>query len=238
MFEERARGVEFMDAPDTDPRLTEESYRFMKLVNRIGGGTRVVREFLAAELPGQSRDKLIRILDIGAGGGDIPLAILRWARRRGYQIEFTCVDFNEAALDATQKAVDRSGGGAGIKLVDADIFQYQPVKDFDYAVGSMVFHHFTNDEIRRLLTHLCGFVRRALLINDLHRNWLNYLACSILVIPLDREIRHDARLSILRGFKPAELRAILREHDPAAAVTRSWFSRVAGVVRFDRKEGE
>ena len=162
---------------------------------------------------------------------------MRWARRRGYQIEFTCVDFNAKALEMTQRIIDKSGGD-GIELVEEDIFRYQPVRDFDYAIGSMIFHHFTEDEIHRLITHLCGFVRRALLINDLHRNLLNYLVCSILVMPLDREIRHDALLSIRRGFKPAELRTILQEHDPAAVVTRSWFSRVAGVVRFDRKGGE
>jgi 2-polyprenyl-3-methyl-5-hydroxy-6-metoxy-1,4-benzoquinol methylase len=237
VFEERARGLEFLDAPDSDPRLTEESYRFMKLVNRIGGGNRVVRDFLAAELADRPKEESVRILDIGGGGGDIPLAIMRWARRRSYRVEFTCVDFNNKALEMTQSAIDKSGGD-GIELVQADIFQYQPVRDFDYAVSSMTFHHFTNDEIHRLVAHLCGFVRRTLLINDLHRNLLNYLVCSILVIPLDREIRHDARLSIRRGFKPAELRTILREHDPAAVVTRSWFSRVAGVVRFDRKGGE
>jgi 2-polyprenyl-3-methyl-5-hydroxy-6-metoxy-1,4-benzoquinol methylase len=237
VFEERARGLEFLDAPDSDPRLTAESYRFMKLVNRIGGGTRIVRQFLAAELKGQPRDQLIRILDIGAGGGDIPLAILRWARRRGYQIEFTCVDFNAKALEMMQRAIDRSGGD-GIRLVEADIFRYQPINNFDYAISSMTFHHFTDVEIHRLITHLCGFVRKALLINDLHRNLLNHLVCSILVIPLDREIRHDALLSIQRGFKPGELRTILKEHDPAPVVSRSWFSRVAGIVRFDRKGGE
>lgn len=237
MFEERARGVEFLDALDSDPRLTEESYRFMKLVNRVGGGTRIVRNFLAAELRDQPKDKLVRVLDVGVGAGDIPLSILQWARRHDRRIEFTCVDFNDKALEMAQRMAEKPDG-ENVKLVQANVFQYQPVRNFDYAVSSMTFHHFTNDEIHRLVAHLCGFVRRALLINDLHRNLLNYLVCSILVVPLDREIRHDARLSILRGFKPAELRAILREHDPAAVVTRSWFSRVAGVVRFDHKGSE
>lgn len=237
MFEQRARGSEFLDALDSDPRLTERSFRFMRFVNRIGGGTRVVRKFLAAELPNWPGDRPVRILDIGVGGGDILLAITRWARRRGYQIEFTCVDFNAKALEVTQRTIDEAGADH-IRLVEEDIFRYQPVRDFDYAVGSMVFHHFVEDEIRRLLTHLCGFVRKALLINDLHRSLLNYLVCSILVIPLDREIRHDARLSIRRGFRPAELARLLKEHDPGAVATRAWFRRVAGIVRFDRKGGE
>jgi hypothetical protein len=76
------------------------------------------------------------------------------------------------------------------------------------------------------------------LINDLHRCRLNYLVAGILTATVDREIRHDALLSIRRGFKPAELARMLRRHDPAATVRRAWFCRVAGVVRFDRKEGE
>ena len=237
MFERRARGSELLDAPDSDPRLTEEGYRFMALVNRIGGGIRTVRKFLAAELAHWPKDRPVRVLDIGVGGGDIPLAIVRWARAQGYQLEFTCVDHNANALEVTQRAIDNSGLDS-IQLVEADIFAYDPIYDFDYATGSMVFHHFTEDEIHRLIGHLSDFVRKALLINDLHRNLPNYLVCSILALPLDREIRHDALLSIRRGFKPAELRATLREHDPAAVVTRSWFSRVAGVVRFDREGGE
>ena len=55
MFKERARGSEFLDRPDADPRLVEQSYQFMKVVNRIGGGIRVVRSFLEQELS-QSAD--------------------------------------------------------------------------------------------------------------------------------------------------------------------------------------
>jgi 2-polyprenyl-3-methyl-5-hydroxy-6-metoxy-1,4-benzoquinol methylase len=237
MFEQRARGTEFLDAPDSDPRLTERSYRFMRIVNGIGGGTRVVRRFLADELIHWPRDKPVRILDIGVGGGDIPLAVVRWARKQGYKLEFTCMDFNPKALEVTQRTIDQAGGD-GIRLVEDDIFRYQPAHDFDYALGSMVFHHFTEQEIHRLVTHLCGFVHKALLINDLHRCLLNYIVAGILVIPLEREIRHDALLSIRRGFKPAELADLLKEHDPSAVATRAWFCRVAGVVRFDREGGE
>lgn len=233
MFDRRARGSEFLDAPDSDPRLTEESYRFMRRVNRIGGGIRSIRAFLAAELAEGPKNTPVRILDIGVGGGDIPLALVCWGRTQGYRIEFTCVDHNAKALEVTQRAVDDAGAD-GITLVEADIFSYEPVHNLHYATGSMVFHHFTEDEIHRLIAHLSCFVQRALLINDLHRNWLNYLVGSILALPLDRAIRHDALLSIRRGFKPADLRAILQRHDPQALVTRSWFSRVAGVVRFDR----
>jgi len=77
-------------------------------------------------------------------------------------------------------------------------------------------------------------VRKAVLINDLHRCLANYIACFILALLVAPEIRHDGLLSIRRGFKPRELQRRLAQHDPLAVVRRMWFCRVAGVVRFDR----
>ncbi len=233
---ERARGEELLDRPDSNPRLTRESFRFMKFVNHVGGGIRVVRKFLERELPNFPAGQTVKILDLGGGDCDIPLAITRWAVAHGYSVEFTCTDHNAQALAMAQESLARAHCKA-IRLEQTDIFTYQPAEEFDYALGSMVFHHFTAEEIDRLITHLRGFVRRALLINDLHRCALNYLVAAILTARVDPEPRHDALLSIRRGFKPNELAGMLRKHDPAPVVRRRWFCRVAGVVRFDREEG-
>ena len=50
MLSQRTHGSEFLDRPDSDPALTERSFRFIRFVNRAGGGLRVVRRFLAAEM--------------------------------------------------------------------------------------------------------------------------------------------------------------------------------------------
>ncbi len=240
----------------------------MKVVNRIGGGIRVVRDFLAQELSQSTGNDVITVLDLGAGDCDIPRAVTRWARGRGYKVQFTCLDQNPKAIElAEQAAAHRVGwiglrvpnaesrvGGPGlphrilsggasptlptVKMVQADVFTYQPTEKFDYAMGSMTFHHFTDEEIDRLIEHLRSFVRKAVLINDLHRRLANYIACFILALAVAPEIRHDGLLSIRRGFKPRELQQRLAPHDPAAVVRRMWFCRVAGVVRFDRRAGE
>ncbi|MCL5282880.1 MAG: methyltransferase domain-containing protein [Planctomycetes bacterium] len=229
MFKERARGSEFLDRPDADPRLVEQGYQFMKVVNRIGGGIRVVRKFLEQELSQSMAADAATVLDIGAGDCDIPLAITRWADQRGYKVRFTCLDHDPKAVELAQDRIARCHCHT-IQVVQADVFTYRPPDKFDYAIGSMTFHHFTDEEIDTLLIHLRGFVRKAVLINDLHRCLANYMVCVLLVLPLDREIRHDALLSIRRGFKPRELARRLAKHDPMAVAQRMWFCRVAGVV--------
>jgi SAM-dependent methyltransferase len=236
VLSQRACGSEFLDFPDSDPDLTERSFGFMRFVNHVGGGIRVVRRFLEIELSQAPAGETIRILDIGAGDCDIPLAIAKWASDRGRKVEFTCIDHNAKAIAMAQAKL-ASSDGRNIKLVEADAFSYQPTGQFDYAVGSMVFHHFTNDEIDRLIAHLRSFVRRALLINDLRRSVLNYLVCAILAAPADPQLRHDALLSVRRGFRPGELAKLLSKPDSKAVVGTAWFCRVAGVVRFDGKEG-
>jgi len=235
-LKERARGEEFLDRPDSDPDLTQQSFQFIRFVNHTGGGIRVVRRFLDRELSKFPIGQTVRILDLGCGDCDIPLAVTRLAMRRGYNIHFTCTDHNPQVLAMAQESLARTHCKV-IRLEQADIFTYQPAEPFDYALGSMVFHHFTGEEIDRLITHLRGFVRHALLINDLHRCALNYFVATILTARADPRLRHDALLSIRRGFRPAELTEMLSKHDPTPDVRRAWFCRVAGVVRLDREEG-
>ncbi|MCU0917201.1 MAG: methyltransferase domain-containing protein [Planctomycetes bacterium] len=194
----------------------------------------MVRRFLARELGTLPRGHTVTILDIGSGDCDIPLAVRRWADRRGHQVRFTCLDHDAQAVALARQQIARCGGGT-VEAIQTDVFTYQPTGTFDYAVGSMTFHHFTDDEIDRLIRHLRGFVRRALLINDLDRCLLNYLACFLLALPVDWAIRHDGLLSTRRGFRPPELARFLAKQDPMAVVRRQWFRRVAAVVRFDRR---
>jgi SAM-dependent methyltransferase len=237
VFEERARGCELLDAPDCDPDLARQSYQFMEAVNRSAGGTRAVLSTLSRELRSSPRATPLCILDLGSGGCDIPAAIARWARAQGRDITITCVDQNREALDLAREALRDSDDGS-VALEQADIFQYEPSEPFDYALASMVLHHFSADEIGQLIGRLRPFVRKAFIVNDLSRSVLNYLACWFAVLSSEQGVRHDALLSVRRGFTPDELRAILREHDPTATVRTAWFCRVVGTVRFDREASQ
>lgn len=234
VFEKRARGLELLDGPDADAQLAQSSYALMRFANASGGGRRVVLDFLDAELARRPDEKTLRILDLGAGCCDIPLAIVTWARRNHCRVEITCLDHNRQALKlASQRIRDLSGGP--ITLQRADLLTYEPAEAFDYALASMVFHHFTADQIRALVRRLGGFVRNALLVNDLRRCALNYLACYATVRPFASQVRHDALLSIRRGFTIRDLSEILSHGTVTPTVRTAWFCRVVGILRFDEK---
>ncbi len=238
MFDARAAAMELLDMPDCDPALAAASYRFMETVNHRFGGIRLVRRFLAAETAGRHACVPLRILDIGSGSCDIPLAVIRWANACGIPLHFTCLETAGHAMDIARGQLARAGNPP-VRLLQEDAFTHRPVEPYDYAVTSMCFHHLSNSQILMLLHRLRGFVRSSMLINDLRRSRLASLAAGMLLAATNAPagVRHDALLSIRRGFKIDELRTLLRQLDSASVSVEpaSWF-RIAAIVRF--KPGE
>ena len=234
MFDSRATATEFLDRPDCDPALAAASYRFMETVNCYFGGIRTVRRFLAAETAGRHAGAPLRILDIGSGSCDIPLAVSRWARANGIPLHFTCLEMAGHAVDIARQQLARAGDPA-VQLLQADALTHQPAEPYDYAMASMCFHHFSNAQILTLLQKLRGFVINSVLINDLRRSRLASLAARLLLAGTGAPagVRHDALLSIRRGFKISELSTLLRQLDSVTVSVEParWF-RIAAIIRF------
>jgi len=236
MFDSRATATEFLDRPDCDPTLVAASYRFMKTVNFWFGGIRMVQRFLTAETAGHDAVAPLRILDIGSGSCDIPLAVSRWASKYGIPLHFTCLEKADHAVEIARRQLVLAGNPS-VQLVQEDALTHQPVEPYDFAVASMCFHHFSDAQILMLLRRLNGFVLNSVLINDLRRSRLAHLAVRLLLVATPPEVRHDALLSIRRGFKTSELAALLDQLESVTVSVKPtrWF-RIAAIIRF--KTGE
>jgi ubiquinone/menaquinone biosynthesis C-methylase UbiE len=233
MDDERAIATEFIDQPDCDATLAAISYRFMERINRYFGGIRVVRDFLSEQTANGLTGGRIRILDIGTGSCDIPLAINRWAHACGLDLHFTCLETAHHAIAIATEKLGRAGDPR-VQLLQADVFAHRPMAAYDYAVASMCFHHFSDSQIIAVLQRLRRFVRRGVLINDLRRSRAALLAVRPLLISMPLAVRHDALLSIRRGFKVDELKHLLHRLNNVTVGVRAahWF-RIAATVRFD-----
>ena len=193
-----------------------------------------MKNFLEREIS-RNGSRPIRILDVGSGACDIPVAIVKWASKRSRRIEFTCLETNETALKTAAHNIRRSGLDS-IELKHESIFEFNGRHDFDYAIGSMFFHHLRDEQILALIRRLRSYVLKGVLINDLRRNLMTYASCSVLVGPLPKGLRHDALLSVRRGFKPDELSRLLSGiEDARVDVNIHSFSRLAAFVRFEQR---
>lgn len=234
MFDRRACEQELIDLPDCAPALAVSSYRFMETVNRWFGGTRVVRRFVAAETAKSRINRPVRILDIGSGSCDIALSLSRWARAHRIALHITCLETAARAIDIARARLAQAADPA-VQLLQQDVFFHQPQEPYDLAVASMCFHHFSDEQIVALVQRLRAFVRGGMLINDLRRSLPALAGAGLLLVVSGAPagVRHDALLSIRRGFKAGELSGLLRRLSGVTVrVAHARWFRIAAVINF------
>jgi hypothetical protein len=234
VFESRAQQSEILDEPDCDALSAEKSYRFMRYVNRYYGGVGTVCKFITRYVPAGRK---IKILDLGSGMCDIPLAVLsRFGRQSPWNLDFTCLEINPVAIKMAHEAI---GDIPSVRIISENIFSHNPQTHYDYAIGSMFFHHLSDSQIIELLNKLRSFVKKGILINDLRRSPINYAACWLAVRCSHRAVRHDALLSIRKGFTAAQLRQLLSNLDNAQVhIEPNWFFRISAAILFDTEQKE
>jgi 2-polyprenyl-3-methyl-5-hydroxy-6-metoxy-1,4-benzoquinol methylase len=226
MLEQRARGRELLDAPGADPRDAAASYRFMRMVNGMGA-SRPLKAFLGRHARETGRRNL-HVLDVGAGDGSLTLRLSRWARRRGLELRFTCVDMDTAAAE---RAAGLLSDAENIRFIQTDVFGLEP-DGYDCVTASMFLHHFPDERLPQMVEHLARLGRGPLLVNDLHRSWPTYAAAWALSRFFPPVVRHDATLSVRRGFRPQQLaRTLSRIPNAHVKTGRCFPGRVWAEVR-------
>src|SRR4051812_17279874 len=91
-FVERADRPELMDTEQLPLDVMKRTLKFLGLTNRYLGGSAVVLKHLKEWSRGWDKNKKISILDVGTGGAEIPIAIVQWARRAGFNVQIVAMD--------------------------------------------------------------------------------------------------------------------------------------------------
>lgn len=201
---QRRRIRELMDDPEVDRADLDQSLRFIRLVNRRLGGTRAVIVHLARWSGEWKSKEPIRLIDIGTGSADIPLAISQWARRAGKSVHVTGVDLHPTTLALAREHLD---GHRGVELVEADALKLMDRFDpgtFDYAHAGMFLHHLDDIEVMTMLRIMDRLATRGLIWNDLVRGVLERVVVRLLSLGRPSIVRHDAVASVDAGFTRGE----------------------------------
>jgi SAM-dependent methyltransferase len=190
-------------------------------VNRWLGGQRALLRHLSEVLPparSSEPGRAITILDAGTGSGDLPRAIVRWARRRQLRVQVVASDIQDQTLEIARR---RSAEFPEIDFVRADVRQLPFANQtFDCALLSLTLHHLEGDDPVRALRELGRVSRHGILVGELERGWPGYLGARLLAATIwrtNRLTRHDGPLSVRRAFTPGELRALAAAAELSAA---------------------
>jgi 2-polyprenyl-3-methyl-5-hydroxy-6-metoxy-1,4-benzoquinol methylase len=221
-YSQRSTAPEFMDeASVTGPEL-ESALKELEYVNRYLGGIRVTLRALERCLR-QDTPSALTILDLGTGAADIPRAIAQWARARQLNVRIVAVDFNASVCDWARQ---RTHAFPEVDLQEADVFAlpFAP-ESFDYVHCALFLHHFPQQEASAILHLMYTLCRKGIIVNDLHRHPVAFHAITWITRCLSRSpmVKHDAPVSVLRGFQRPELIALGRLSGVShLAIQRFW----------------
>ncbi|HEV8040413.1 MAG TPA: methyltransferase domain-containing protein [Bryobacteraceae bacterium] len=178
------------------PEEALENLQDLVRVNKYFGGyatlRRIVGEFVRP-------DDRFSVLDIGAASGDMGAAL-----RRSYP---------GSTVTSLDRKPDHLSHAALPKLV-GDAFRL-PFADgsFDFVFSSFFLHHFSDDEIVRLLASFGSIARRAVLAIDLERGPLAYhfMPATRWLFGWHDISMHDGPVSVQAAFKRDELASLARK---------------------------
>lgn len=212
---------EWMDAPCSYEQF-RDCVRDLGSVNRWTFAYRPTLRFLGqAASKSQRAGRPLRVVDVGAGGGDTLRRIAVWAARRRLAVELTGIDLNPHATRAAQEFSAGDRRFAAIRWITGDVFTEPAVQGCDIALSSLVTHHMRDAEIVRFLQWMERTARAGWFVSDLLRSAKAYRVFRVLstVMRWHPFVRHDGPVSIRRGFREADWQRLLAEADvPMAAV--------------------
>ena len=204
-MERLAEVAEWLDGPLDDERALVENLRDLRRINRLLGGVALSERAIDRLTDGATP---LELLDVGTGAADIPVALLRRARRAEGDLRVVALDSRPEILVAARQLDPRLATTPGLSMAVANGTRLPyPDESFDIGHSSMVVHHLEPDDAVGFLVELRRVSRRGVVVNDLVRGRLNWLGALLLTrtIARGRLTRHDGPLSVLRSYTTNEL---------------------------------
>ena len=226
----RSNEPELMDDFSIKGELLRDTLDKLGKINKWLGGNYVTLDGLKQLLKNQSKDKLITIIDLGCGHGEILRLIGGYGRKHGYKFSLIGIDANQ---DAIEYAAELSEDHEELRFQNIDIFS-EEFNDLDYDVvlSTLFLHHFNQDEIHNLLKIITSKAKLGIVVNDLHRNKVAYGLFKLLGLVISNHmIVQDGLTSILRAFKREELENISKQLNLKSQICWKWAFRYQWLIK-------
>lgn len=220
----RNRQPEVMDQPGLQEVDHRQALNALNRVNWLSGSARIVWPSirkLAREL-----GRPVRVLDVASGGGDVPLALWRKAKRAGVPVRIEGCDFSPYACQHATERAQRAG--ADVRFFAFDALGSPLPSGYDVIMCSLFLHHLDEPQAVALLRAMSQAAAHLVLINDLRRSRIGYVLAHVVARIVTRcEVVHiDGPLSVAGAFTIPEVEQIAQQASlRGAIVARKWPQR-------------
>lgn len=189
---------EMIDTGEGTPQEIAASLTDMQSLNRWFGGQATSVALFRRVLARTGRSRL-KILETGAGFGEVPLKARSILHASGIQLEVTLLDRVQAHLGRKARGVV----GDALAL---------PFRDgaFDVVSCCLFAHHLEPEGVLAYANEALRVASSAIVINDLVRDPIHYaLAWAGRIFYRSRLTRHDAPASVRRAYTREEMDRML-----------------------------
>lgn len=198
----RLRGVELLDDPGVSSELMNRSMSDVARANVLFGGKRAA---IAELKPIFRTGRVMSMLDVGTGRGDIPAAAKVVAKNLGLDLWTIGFDLSLPLVTENRESNDVVARGDALRLPFRD-------KSVDIVMASQMLHHFQFDDAVAVVREMSRVARKRAIISDLRRSIFAAAGIWAASFPLGFHpvSRHDGVVSVMRGFLPGELTKIVK----------------------------
>lgn len=207
MLKERSDELEIMDDLEISGPVIDQTLRELNTINHRLGGNAISISALKKLVAKESE---FLFADLGCGGGDIMVQMVKWCRKKKRKAHFVGIDANPNIVSYAQKNTKEF---PEISYKTLNVFSEEfRSQTFDIVHCCLFLHHFNRDQLIDLFKHFKSKARIGVIINDLHRHPLAYWSIRFLTALFSKSsmVRNDAAVSVARGFKRAEIEEMLR----------------------------
>ncbi|NII85531.1 MULTISPECIES: methyltransferase domain-containing protein [unclassified Pedobacter] len=201
----RSTAPEIMDDFAMEGEILRDALDKIASINQLLGGNKVTLAGVKILIANKPLDQVIRITDIGCGNGDMLRTLADYAKKQGLHFILKGVDANQFTISHAQSL---SANYPNITYACSNIFDdLSKTEPCDIMLCTLTLHHFKDEEIIDLLNNFKKSATMGMVINDLQRSAIAYYLFKALcyVFRLNDMSRADGLISILRGFKRADL---------------------------------
>lgn len=202
---QRTTATEIMDDFTMEGEMLRDALDKIASINRILGGNKLTVNGVDNLLADYPKEKEVTILDVGCGNGDMLRALADSGAAQGRKFSLIGIDANAFTINHA-KSLSNEYPNVSYRCENIFDLDFSEI-NCDIVVCTLTLHHFSDDEILKLIRKFHDNVSIGIVINDLHRSKMAYRLFQVLcwAFCLNDMSREDGLTSILRGFKKHEL---------------------------------
>ncbi len=204
---------ELMDDRGSDHQLLEQTLKHFRLINICLTPSRSVLRKHVLKPMSRQPEREYHLVDLGAGGCDTPVWLLKEADRRKLRLRVTACDHDPRVV---QYARNKYGSTPNLTIDQRSVWDLDDLGSVDFVFANHLLHHLDEPEIDLLMDKLGRMMHTRVIVSDLCRSYFVYFSFALISAIFFRRsfVRYDGLLSVRKGFTVSELRNIARKTFP------------------------